>query len=354
MEFPMLSAVLPLRQSAAPASIAMPYAPQVRLPDGSLATPQHYKLYQQNLNSVAELLSQISFDQHTLLFCDQDQQGMYLQTGLIGRENYEHGQRLRPHKLVYGRRWRIDSDMPDHEIVQTAFLAIKKAREHEVRELLTIHLPHSTRASAPLEQPSGHGTDANAGSFFTSATRDTPHAESSANRCTARTPAKPALCATPCAFTTCRATSQWRYVAGSAIGAAPLARHLEGDFPEFSDLQFSITVPGNAPHQLMYALMDALIQHSDRYVEQHFRVNGFARFSRDLDPQSIAALSLQSRPYARDMRDARFAAAFQQANFAVDAARAAPLGSGKLADINRRKLQQFPALSGHLPAGFSE
>ena len=62
----MLSAVLPLRQSAAPASIAMPYAPQVRLPDGSLATPQHYKLYQQNLNSVAELLSQISFDQHTL------------------------------------------------------------------------------------------------------------------------------------------------------------------------------------------------------------------------------------------------------------------------------------------------
>ncbi len=349
----MLSAVLPLRQSAAPASIAMPYAPQVRLPDGSLATPQHYKLYQQNPDSVAELLSQISFDQHTLLFCDQDQQGMYLQTGLIGRENYEHGQRLRPHKLVYGRRWRIDSDMPDHEIVQTAFLAIKKAREHEVRELLTIHLPHSMRASAPLSSHQDMALMQTQAAFLLAppATRRMLKAERTDALRTRLQSLR--FAQRPVHLLHAEQRRNGDMLLDLQIGAAPLARHLEGDFPEFSDLQFSITVPGNAPHQLMYALMDALIQHSDRYVEQHFRVNGFARFSRGLDPQGIAALSLQTRPYARDMRDARFAAAFQQANFAVDAARAAPLGSGKLADINRRKLQQFPALGGHLPAGYA-
>ena len=75
---------------------------------------------------------------------------MYVQIGMIGRENYDRGPTVRPRKLVYGRKWRIDADTPSSEIVQTIYLAIKKAREHEVRELLTIRDARSGATSAAL------------------------------------------------------------------------------------------------------------------------------------------------------------------------------------------------------------
>lgn len=73
---------------------------------------------------------------------------MYVQIGLIGRENYERGPAVRRRKLVYGRKWRLDADTPSSEILQTMYLAIQKAREHEVRELLTVYDAHSGATSA--------------------------------------------------------------------------------------------------------------------------------------------------------------------------------------------------------------
>ncbi len=95
---------------------------------------------------------------------------------------------------------------------------------------------------------------------------------------------------------------------------------------------------------------NGLIHHSDRYVEEQFHYDGFARFSHSLDPFKIATLSLQTRPYARDMKNARFEQVFRSRNYEVDASRAAKLGTGPLAQINRKKSQAFEPLLGHLPA----
>ncbi|HEX5360673.1 MAG TPA: hypothetical protein VFW49_06230, partial [Fluviicoccus sp.] len=128
----------PAQPPLQPGETPMPQAPAVTLPNGAVAIPQHYLQYRQTADTVRALLADIDFDPHTLLFAAQDANGLYLQAGLVGRENYERGNTLRPRKLVYGRKWRIDADTPTSEVIQTAFLAISKAREHEVRELLTL------------------------------------------------------------------------------------------------------------------------------------------------------------------------------------------------------------------------
>ena len=104
----------------------MPQAPSVLLPNGNKVVPQHYLQFKQTLLSLREIINHIDEVPSTPIFADEDEQGMYIQVGLIGRENYDRGQYSRPHKLVYGRKWRIDSDTPTSEIIQTAFLAIKK------------------------------------------------------------------------------------------------------------------------------------------------------------------------------------------------------------------------------------
>lgn len=337
---------LRLLRTAPAASRTMPYAKRVLMPNGQAMLPQQYTLYQQNLESVSALLSEIEFDAHTLLFCNQDQQGVYLQVGLIGRENYEHGNLLRPHKLVYGRRWRIDADTPDLEVVQTAFLAIKKAREHEVRELLTIKPSQHTRCSAALSSHQdlailkSHANTLHSDKVDTASAADYIRSSLEHLRFAQR----------PVLLRYAELLSNGHYLLDLQIGQAPLARQIEGDFAEFADLEFSLLIKQEQLHTLIFAINDALIQHSDRYVDETFSYAGFKRYSRELDIRKIADLSVMSRPYARDQKGARFMQVFQAANFAVDASRAARLGSGQLAQINRQKIAAYAGLYGHLPA----
>lgn len=325
----------------------MPESPRVQLPDGSFVVPQHYQQYAQTPASISAVLEKISFDEHSLLFCGQDASRMYIQVGLIGRENYERGNVIRPHKLVYGRKWSIDADTPDTEIVQTAMLAIKKAREHEVRELLCLRPPGFMTYSAALSshqdvdvlQNQGENLKAKATPFEA---EETPQSVVRDQLQQMQFGQRPILLK---AF---KQRENGDFLIDLEFGQAPLARMHEGDLPEYDRLEFSVIISG--VEQFVYALMDTLIQHSDRYVEEHFQYDGFARFSRTLDPFKIAAISLQTRPYSRDMKNVRFEQVFRSRNYEVDASRAARLGVGPLAEINRRKIRAIPQLQGHLPA----
>lgn len=335
-----------------PAREAMPGAPRVQLPDGSQVVPQHYLQYAQTPASISALLEQIHFDQHCLLFCGQDVSSMYIQVGLIGRENYERGNVIRPHKLVYGRKWRIDADTPDAEIVQTALLAIKKAREHEVRELLCLRPAGFATYSAALSnhqdlavlQAQGESLKARSFSGETEAAETEEVTQSAIRNLLQHLQ----FGQRPILLKAVEQRSNGDLLVDLQLGQAPLARMHEGDLSEYDELALSIIV--SRVEDLVYAVMDALIHHSDRYVEEHFHFDGFARFSRALDPFKIATLSLQTRPYARDMKNARFEQVFRGRNYEVDASRAARLGDGRLAEINRQKIQAFPQLLGHLPA----
>ena len=85
------------------------------------AFPQHYRRYKPDIGRPAAHRRRYLLARRNLLFADEDGSGLYLQVGLIGRENYERGSQIRPHKLVYGRKWRIDPDTPTSEVIQTAF-----------------------------------------------------------------------------------------------------------------------------------------------------------------------------------------------------------------------------------------
>lgn len=347
---------LPVRSAYAPGAFPMATAPSVTLPDGSEAIPQHYLRYQQTAQSLEALLHDIEFDAHTLLFSGEDVNGLYVQVGLIGRENYNRDNQLRQHKLVYGRKWRIDVDTPNSEIIQTAFLAIQKAREHEVRELLTLRPQERGSVSAALSNHQDLAILRSQAAFLTA-----PSDETWANPNSLEPREYITLCLARMQFgqralhlrhIEQRHTGQW--LVEFQLGAAPLARMQEADLPEFEELTISILLRQLDRKELVYAVMDSFIQHSNRHVEEQFRVAQFVRFSRQIDPFQIARLSLATRPYARDANDAQFTKIFQESNYSVDAGRAARLGQGTLGQKNRTRLRQFVQeegfLGGHLPA----
>lgn len=329
----------------------MPFAPSVRLAHGQVHIPQHYLSYRHNVQSLAEVISDIQFDAHTLLFAAQDQHGMYVQVGLLGRENYERTAQLRPRKLVYGRKWRIDADTPTSEIVQTAYLAIKKAREHEVRELLTLQDAATGKISCPF---SSH-LDLHALVASADTLADTPphdHLHSQTERLLAAYLAPLRFAQRVIHVRDVLPRFNGTTLVDLQLGVAPLARQAEGDLGEFDQLAFSVLWRGLDAGELAYEIMNAMIQHSDRFVDEHFSYRGVFRFSRKHSPARLAALSLATRPYARDRGNARFMAEFEQRNFAVDASRAPAMGSGALAQRNQHRIDACQPLAGHMPQGY--
>ncbi|QLI82517.1 hypothetical protein HZU75_13820 [Chitinibacter fontanus] len=329
----------------------MPLAPTLTLRNGQRWVAQHYLRYQHTVESVSALLAQIDFDAHTPLFAGQDEQGVYVQVGLIGRENYDRSNTLRVHKLVYGRKWRIDADTPTSEIIQTAFLAIKKAREHEVRELLTVRSRDGKTSAAfsnhhDLPLLAQQRDQLQAGNHRV-ATLDVAAAVQ--HQLASLRFAQRAI-----ELVQVLELSAGRVLIDVQLGAAPLARQLEGDFPEFEQLALCVLLPAARLHELPYALMDALIEHSDRHVDETFRFRGFARFSRSNQIQAIADLSLQTRPYAHDLADVQFEQIFRANNYEVDASRAPALGEGELGRKNRQLINQYENLLGHLPRGYEQ
>ena len=127
------------------------YAPTVRMSNGKEAVPQQYLDVNRTLSNLSSVLTHISVPTDYQLFAGEEGSCLYLIVGVIGKENYprsaEAGQM---DKMVYGRRWLIEPTTPTSEIIQTALLAIKKVREHEVRELLTVRINQGSRVTTPF------------------------------------------------------------------------------------------------------------------------------------------------------------------------------------------------------------
>ncbi|MBB5203248.1 hypothetical protein HNQ51_000541 [Inhella inkyongensis] len=335
-----------LQPTPGPGERLMPNAPHVDLPNGQACVPQHYLQYQQTAESLAALLAEVEFDSHTLLFAAEDARGLYLQVGMVGRENYERGEQQRPHKLVYGRKWRIDADTPTSEVIQTALLAIKKAREHEVRELLTLRDPLSGRRSVPL---SNHLDLPLMAAHPELIARQVDEAPGGLQDWLADLE----FGQRPIALERAQPWSEGQWLLDLRLGEPPAARRTEGDLAEFDGLRFTLLLAALDRVELSYALMDRLIQISDRQVEERFSFRGLQRFSRTQDPLRIARLSRLTRPYARDLARAEFAPLFQSLNYEVDASRAPQWRDGPLGHRNRAKLARFKHLEGHMPRGYA-
>lgn len=327
----------------------MPFAPGVMLANGNTCIPQHYLRYRHNEDSLRAIVSDIHFDNSTLIFAAADHAGLYVQVGMIGRENYDRSNTRRARKLVYGRKWRIEADTPTSEIIQTVMLAIQKAREHEVRELLTVTDALSGKTSAPLSNHHDLPLMANNPDLVQSASDlalcDWADAEQALQGIQ--------FGQRPVQITQYEQRQNGAVIIDLQLKPAVLARWLENDLAEFNELSFSVMLEKPVAGELFYEIMAAFIKHSNRHIEENFLYKGFARFSRCIDPRHIAQLSIATRPYARDARNQSFTPVFKQHNYSTDAGRVPALGKGKLADRNRAIMARFGRLGGHLPSGYA-
>lgn len=322
---------------------AMPYAPNVTLPNGNTAVPQHYLHYQHTLESIQAIINDIGSLPLTPIFADKDERGCYLQVGIIGEENYDRSTKVLPKKIVYGRKWRIEPSTPTSEIIQTAFLAVKKVWEHETREFLTVKDAASGKTSALF---SSH--------------HDLPLMASNADLIHSDTHSQyspedirqflPHVLFKGCGFTIDGIIARDRNSIIDLHLHEPTTPWEASDgASRFCGFEATLVLDRLSPNALLHALIDALIAHSDHYIEELFTYRGFSRFSRQHNALDIAALSIASRPYADHMQDDTFASTFQQINYETDACRVPCIGTGKLADKNRQLIEQVDGLTGHLP-----
>lgn len=334
----------------------MPYAPSVELPNGNRAIPQHYLRFEHSLSSIQQLIHHIDPLPLTPIFADRDDNGCYLQVGIIGKENYDRSNTELPTKIVYGRKWRIDSNTPTSEIIQTAFLAVQKVWEHEIREFFIVK-DHNNKTSAPFSCHHDLPLMANNRDLFTPKPAQKNCSEKDLYDLLKTIRFKTqAFIIDDIVVRKKNIIVDIRLEKPSNIHDASLHNTnlcTSNELARFADFEASLILSCFHPSECLYALMDALIAYSNQLVENSFTYQGFARFSRNNDPRHIAALSIASRPYAQHMQNDTFASTFQQINYENDACRVPHIGEGALAEKNRQIILSVDDITGHLPNGFS-
>jgi hypothetical protein len=330
----------------------MDEAPVLSITENLQSFPQHYFIYNHDLNSLQTVIAQIQVDNETLLFASEDNRGLYIQIGLIGVESYPLLRCGLQHKIVYGRKWRIDKDVPTPEIIQTAFLAVQKAKEHEVRELLT-YRPKTKKSYSALFS-CHQDTDILKSVFEQEHHHQVNHQGNCDSQHDIHAFIKDALSRTRLAGRNlkieevCTLTRQRLLVDLSFEQNEKVNDPLP---PEFNKASFELIVDAARPSTFLYRLLDECVAKSYRYIAEHFTYKGFARFSEALSPDFISNVSLASRPYSKQKTNVEFSKIFKKENAQIDAARVPNMGVGELYTINLQKLSRYPSLQGFLPNG---
>lgn len=317
---------------------ALPSAPNVLLDDGTNCIPQHYLSYHHTKESVEGIVAEISYDPSYLIFVDEDNGGIFIQVGIIGLDNYQHSTLQESQKIVYGRRWRVEPQLPSSEIIQTAFLALMKAREHEIRELIKykqhdkVTTPFSCHHDLPLMAMS-QKTNADDDNVLidqhammhviAKLTYDAGHFE---------------------LVDTMDIDEQQRLVS--------LRFHADKStkLPELLQMQtLRFIIEEASENAFLFGLMDALLLASNRHVEEHFTFKTFARFSRKNNIGKISALSAKTRHKGLTENNADFELTFKQNNYETDETRVPRLSNSALGQKLSQQMQKFNIGTGIMP-----
>jgi hypothetical protein len=368
------------------------HAPYVSLEHGIQCIPQHYLQYQHNRESVELLVVDIEYWHNFIVLVDEDKSGIYLQIAVIGIDNYPSANyavtpdklSVKQHRLansettsatkkvVYGRKWRVEKELPTSEIIQTAFLALKTAREHEIRELF--RLQHKGALTTPFNNH-----------------HDLPvMAKLLTARCT-NTPVDTDLACLPLDEQLQRINHALALISyDSACFAVQqhtgnklaIERRYNGDWLidikllANSDTQLAevvtkrtastaskptplgytvltLIVSSLSINKIYFNLMRLLINLSDQHVAENFSYRGFKRFSSENSILQIAELSTDLRQKNGTQKDS-FISEFIKSNNTVDAARVPELRPGKLAQKVAKKMSQFDQLQGFIPKLISQ
>jgi len=321
-------------------------APQTLLDNGRACIPQHYLKYQHTIASVEELILKVEYCDRYPIFVAQDNQGIYLQVGIIGADNYAgatmddksvscvEGESI---KIVYGRRWRVEPQLPSSEIVQTAFLALKKAREHEVRELF--RLTAFNKVTTPFNNHHDLTMLVNSKVQFKRAEQEKSWSQLQRELDSVRYD---------------QATFHILNIENrhDKYWLLELEAFIEPStkLPELKHNQLFVLVLTKLTfNEVCYHLMAELIRLSDRHVDEHFTFFQVARFSQQNDIKAIAKISANTRALHKSLAESEFEKHWRNDNYQVDLTRVPQLNVSVFSERIRLLLNSFSGIEGILP-----
>lgn len=324
-----------------PGETPMPNAPAFTLSRDKHCVPQHYLLFEHTLESVENIVLDIEYSDKYLIFVCSNPGGIYIQVGIIGFDNYRPRSEQAGSKIVYGRLWRVETQLPTSELIQTIFLALQKAREHEIRELL--RLQHKGRLSTPFNNHHDLPLMAHVAKQLTSVNESQVNGQND------------------------NWISQWlenitydhacfhlKHMQKRKNGQYLLDLHItptsKTQLPELSDDRLTLVLEQLSSNELYHELMSKLVQMSNRHVEEHFTYQDYARFSRSNHVEAIADLSCQTRNRTTARPQEAFDMQLRQFNYHTDQSRVPRLSTSTLSNKIQQQLTRQNIVDGILPS----
>ena len=315
----------------------IPEAPVVKLSSGDFCVPQHYLTYDHTLESVESLICSIDYDPRYAVFAAQEENCIYIQVGVIGPDNYKSHTEGTELKLLFGRKWRVEPELPTSEIIQSVFLAIKKSREHEVRELFklaindSITTPFNTHIDLPLIAEVYYKSHQN--SAFKAKLKPKLEPEKQV------TDILSCISYDNCDFSLIEVTQR---VNGLWLVDIKIEESPQACLPEVINRNLYLQVEDLSLNTLCRAVMNELVRLSDLHVDKNFSYKGFHRFDPDIDITEISHLSQQTRKI--DLAD-NFAEELSKSNYLTDQMRIPPIKPGPLKVKYKDLLERFKIAS---------
>jgi hypothetical protein len=317
-------------------------APLIALSNGESCIPQHYLRYQHDRTSVENIVLDIEYSADYPIFVGENQQGIYIQLGIIGRDNYALTTKAATKKLVYGRKWRVEPTLPTSEIIQTVFLAIKTAKEHEVRELF--QLTYQGSLTTPFNNHHDLPVLARVKSVFACCPSEIANTLNQDELEQALKNIRYDNAVFELINFEKRQNQQW-------LLDIKIVPAVNTQLMELIDTQITITLLlTNLTKNMLYQqLMSQLITLANNHIEQNFCYKGFNRFSKEHDIMLMAELSSQLRNKGYLENKDEFVDQFIASNYDTDKTRVPSLYQGPLSDKIKELLQAYPHLEGFLP-----
>jgi hypothetical protein len=324
-----------------PGETAIQNAPVHTLKPNTSCIPQHYLQFAHTLESVENILLDIDYSDKYPVFACTDPGGIYIQIGIIGFDNYRPVKKQTGAKIVYGRKWRVEPQLPTSEIIQTVFLALQKAREHEIRELL--RLQFKGQISTPFNNH-----------------HDIPLMANIAQQLINSDDCKISLqCDKWISLLLEDITYDRASFSLSRLEKRPNGQYLidlrieptsQTQLPELGSTEITLLLEQLSCNQLYHELMSKLVQISNRYVEEHFTYRNYARFSRENNVKAIAELSCQTRNRTTSRQQETFDTLLRQTNYHTDQSRVPKLSIGALSNKIQQQLKRQNIVDGILPS----
>ncbi|MBE0357826.1 hypothetical protein PALI_a3454 [Pseudoalteromonas aliena SW19] len=290
------------------------YAPLVQLANNSWVVPQHFLRYKHTLNSVNKVLESIEFSAHFRVLAAQKGEEIYLQVAVLSPDNYQKNDshsESKAKKLLFGRRWIVEENLPTSELIQTAFLALKIAREHEVRELFqliqdgSISTPFNNHHDLPVMAQNPELVIANSN-------------EVSINNIIKRVVFADAAI---------ELKSHQAITAEQHLFTVEL-QCSNCQLSEFNNKTLAFLTSDASANSFLHGFISALVNTSNDYVSEQFKYQGFTRFSKNVAVAQIGKLSIAMRSPSTVGLCSMGKQHANQLNFEIDSGRA-PQGCGQ-------------------------